>query len=185
MQSQWGKSSEAPPPLSSGRNPGRNARVKKNIWGREKPRSQRWESTSLPGLKETFEIPPPPQAEVRRYNLPGFKKNIWNPPSPTGRGEKVQSARVEKEHLKDPPPLHRIGGEKIQRRPGQKEHFEAGGKVEKVHIWPGLKETFCVPSMIQSVEDKRFARKRLMQKDSYKKTGWNRFARVSSHITMM
>jgi hypothetical protein len=54
-----------------------------------------------------------------------------------------------------------------------------------VHIWPGLKETFCVLSMIQSVEDKRFARKRLMQKDSYKKTGWNRFVRVSSHITMM
>jgi hypothetical protein len=57
------------------------------------------------------------------------------PPSPTGRGEKVQSARVEKEHLKDPPPLplslHRIGGEKVQRRPGQKEHLKEGGKVEK------------------------------------------------------
>jgi hypothetical protein len=46
----------------------------------------------------------------------------------------VQTARVEKEHLKDPPSLHRIGGEKIQGRPGQKEHLEAGGKVEKVQF---------------------------------------------------
>jgi hypothetical protein len=48
----------------------------------------------------------------------------------------VQTARVEKEHLKDPPPppLHKIGGEKVQERPGQKEHLKAGGKVEKVQL---------------------------------------------------
>jgi hypothetical protein len=56
----------------------------------------------------------------------------------------VQTARVEKEHLKDPPPLHKIGGEKVQERPGQKEHLEEGGKVEKVQLWPGLKRTFSL-----------------------------------------
>ena len=81
----------------------------------------------------------------------------------------MQTARVEKEHLKDPPPLHKIGGEKVQERPGQKEHLEEGGKVEKVQLWPGLKRTFSFMQMMLSARNKRFARKRLLLQGCYKK----------------
>jgi hypothetical protein len=72
----------------------------------------------------------------------------------------VQTARVEKEHLKDPPPpLHKIGGEKVQERPGQKEHLEEGGKVEKVQLWPGLKRTFSFMQNYAKCQKQTFCKK--------------------------